>query len=471
MLTALAPLVLGLSAAPSPSAPTALAVQEARRGWLGVSLQEVGSGDAGRLLVVSEVYPGSPAERAGVQAGDRLLALDGQGLSTQADLARAFADTRAGQRAKLQIGRRIEARLGERQGRPWLGITLDRGPDLELPGDFGATVRVAEVSADSGAEQAGLRAGDLIVALNESPVEGVQGTIDAVRRRAAGDTLAMVVARTVDVRLGQAPEGVGSSPAADEQADPFLAERLETPPEAPPAPEAPRAGSAGGRGFLGVFLASDGDDAAVLQNVSPGGPAERAGLRPGDRILAIDHRPVSSTREASEALAEHRAGDVVVLTLAPQGSSEGETREVEVVLAPRATALPTPPVPGAAPRAPRPSGDDQAWMDDFQRRMETFRREWEGSQRDLQRDWSQLREEAERRSREWLEENPDWEPRVRGMLQWRPGLSREAEQELRAEIRSLSEELTELREELRALRDALKERSHHGDGGEGSSGR
>ena len=62
--------------------------------------------------------------------------------------------------------------------------------------------------------------------------------------------------------------------------------------------------------------------------VVPDGPADRAGIAPGDVILAIDGRPVTQPDELIVAIRAKQAGDTVVLTV----RSGGQENEVRVVL-------------------------------------------------------------------------------------------------------------------------------------------
>lgn len=62
--------------------------------------------------------------------------------------------------------------------------------------------------------------------------------------------------------------------------------------------------------------------------VVPDGPADRAGIAPGDVILAIDGRPVTQPDELIVAIRAKQAGDTVVLTV----RSDGQENEVRVVL-------------------------------------------------------------------------------------------------------------------------------------------
>jgi putative serine protease PepD len=65
------------------------------------------------------------------------------------------------------------------------------------------------------------------------------------------------------------------------------------------------------------------------QPVSPDGPAERAGIRAGDVILAIDGRPVTAADELIVAIRARAPGDAVTLTVR---SGDADEREVRVVL-------------------------------------------------------------------------------------------------------------------------------------------
>ena len=65
------------------------------------------------------------------------------------------------------------------------------------------------------------------------------------------------------------------------------------------------------------------------QPVTPDGPAAKAGIRPGDVIVAIDGRPVTRPDDLIVAIRAHAPGDVVTLTL--REGEDGE-RTVRMVL-------------------------------------------------------------------------------------------------------------------------------------------
>ncbi|MCX7598497.1 MAG: trypsin-like peptidase domain-containing protein [Armatimonadetes bacterium] len=55
------------------------------------------------------------------------------------------------------------------------------------------------------------------------------------------------------------------------------------------------------------------DKGVVVLSVAPGGPAERAGVLPGDIITAVDDRPVADAQQVAEAVLSHHIGDTIVL--------------------------------------------------------------------------------------------------------------------------------------------------------------
>lgn len=84
----------------------------------------------------------------------------------------------------------------------------------ELRGLSGAYVR--EVGMDSPAEQAGIRAGDLIVAVDDTPLDAHHALADVLGQYRPGDRVTLTVVREdaeaqtkVNVRLGESPDHPG----------------------------------------------------------------------------------------------------------------------------------------------------------------------------------------------------------------------------------------------------------------------
>jgi peroxiredoxin len=79
------------------------------RGWLGVEIVASPTGEPGAL--VRSVVRGSPAESAGIEAGDRILSLDGHAVSTPEDLVILTASQAPGTRVAVALIRNEKQRL------------------------------------------------------------------------------------------------------------------------------------------------------------------------------------------------------------------------------------------------------------------------------------------------------------------------------------------------------------------------
>jgi hypothetical protein len=190
---------------------------------------------------IVEVMPDSPAERAGLQVGDTILAVDRQRVGLVNDLADLIAAYEPGDRVTLVIqspgqdSRRVQVKLGEnpdRQGAPYLGVRyssaqpnlapqgemLPFDPDqLPMPRGRGMQgVVVVEVTQDSPAAAAGLQPGDAITAIDGEAVDSAQALVDAIEERKPGEQVKLSVFRArggnereIEVTLGEHPDQDG----------------------------------------------------------------------------------------------------------------------------------------------------------------------------------------------------------------------------------------------------------------------
>ncbi len=72
-----------------------------QRPWIGILMREVDHG-----VRVMDVVPDSPASRAGLQAGDVILKVDGQPIDTSAEVQRSIFKRKIGDAANLSIDRK-----------------------------------------------------------------------------------------------------------------------------------------------------------------------------------------------------------------------------------------------------------------------------------------------------------------------------------------------------------------------------
>ena len=74
------------------------------------------------------------------------------------------------------------------------------------------------------------------------------------------------------------------------------------------------------RAFLGVTNGTANDDSgAIVSDIVPAGPAAKGGVQQGDKIVAIDGRPITSSDDVSAAVAAHKPGEQAKLTVVRGG--------------------------------------------------------------------------------------------------------------------------------------------------------
>jgi regulator of sigma E protease len=118
---------------------------------------------------------GSPAARAGLRSGDRILSLDGVELEDWTAFAQRYAAVGAGRTALLGV----ERRAGEQSQR--LELPVPALGSVAALGVVPATVLLEKVTPDSPAERAGLAPGDLIASVDGVPVGSFASFAETVR--------------------------------------------------------------------------------------------------------------------------------------------------------------------------------------------------------------------------------------------------------------------------------------------------
>ena len=83
---------------------------EVTRGWLGVGIQDLTSELAeyyglktDKGVLVTQVFEGDPADKAGIQVNDIILSVDGQNVSTGRELSSMIANTPVGHQTKIEL--------------------------------------------------------------------------------------------------------------------------------------------------------------------------------------------------------------------------------------------------------------------------------------------------------------------------------------------------------------------------------
>jgi|DewCreStandDraft_1066081.scaffolds.fasta_scaffold00827_37 S1-C subfamily serine protease len=269
-------------------------------------------------IVITHVAADSPAAQAGLQRGDILLKINDTAVNSYKDLVSALADLKAGDRVTLTITRggveqTLTATLGEKNGRPYLGIEVCAG----RPGRFwlgftgrGPGALITSVAEGSPAEAAGLQVGDRILAVDGTTVDATNTLATLLSAHKPGDTVTLRVARpgegerdvtvTLGDKDGKAYLGVSYVPFGW--------------PKFIPLPEGVN------QGVLVVSVAEDS-------------PAAKAGVQVGDVITEVDGQVVATPRALSDAIAAHKPGDQI--TLKVYRPADGQTLDIQVTLAGR----------------------------------------------------------------------------------------------------------------------------------------
>ncbi len=163
---------------------------EIRRGLLGVRIQTIDAEMAEALntnvdsgALITNIEPGSAAEDAGLEVGDIIVAVNEKGVDDAAGLRNTIGLLRSGDNVEIEYVRDSEKRmttaeLGQQQTVASTGTDLHPGlagarfAPSSATGDGG--VEVTEVEPGSPAAQRGLRAGDVITAVNRSVVRSLE---------------------------------------------------------------------------------------------------------------------------------------------------------------------------------------------------------------------------------------------------------------------------------------------------------
>lgn len=170
---------------------------EVQRGRLGVTIQDL-TPDLAEALAIDEltgaivisVEPDTPADQAGLTAGDVIVAVDDETVEGSSDLRQKIGLRRPGDEVEivyLRDGDRKTTQVSLADGGGWRIAARDQGAHDALAGvrlsaldrahpAWGEVdgVVVDEVAATSRAARAGLEAGDVITAVNRQPVDTIR---------------------------------------------------------------------------------------------------------------------------------------------------------------------------------------------------------------------------------------------------------------------------------------------------------
>ncbi|MGL4405130.1 MAG: trypsin-like peptidase domain-containing protein, partial [Notoacmeibacter sp.] len=170
--------------------------------------------------------------------------------------------------------------------RPWIGaefeaVTPDIADALGMDRPFGAIV--TRVSKAGPSADAGLRSGDVILAVNGTEIQHPDALGYRLLVHQAGEKIELTVQRkaktiVVPVTLTQKPEGAVSGKMVVEGNSPFA----------------------------GAVLTDDGNGGGVLiADITRGSSAQNTGFLPGDRIVALNGEEMASAQDVIRATSEN----------------------------------------------------------------------------------------------------------------------------------------------------------------------
>jgi serine protease Do len=187
------------------------------RGWLGVSVQDFtpehaksfGVPEIAKGALIAEVVKGGPAAKAGLQKGDIVIAYQGKEIKDSSTLRNEVATSTIGQEAKISVlrkGKKEEFRVTignladsakllsvsakERLGGEFRSVTAKEAERYGL--DAGQGVVVTEVDPKGPIGEAGFEVGDIILAINNQQIDGLDGLVSVVNTLKTGQKIAVL---------------------------------------------------------------------------------------------------------------------------------------------------------------------------------------------------------------------------------------------------------------------------------------
>lgn len=265
-----------------------------------------------RSSKIGLVAPGSPAWEAGLRPGDRIVAIDGAPVQYWNDLEDSLKP-RVGSKVDLQVDRagaqlRIPYAIGLVRSRNVYGEEEEVG-GIKGVSPFPALATVGISNPESAAGKAGLQTGDTIVKVDNQPVFLWEEMREAlVSHWQAGKPITVTYKRGDNLDKAEEKSAVLVYPAPEKQ------------------------GLFGEVAALGIYPTE-----LFVLKVNRDSPAEKGGLKPGDRVIKVGDIPVYHFEAVVDAVqaAGEKSGTVVF-------SLEREGKPVQLELKPVETEMEDP---------------------------------------------------------------------------------------------------------------------------------
>jgi S1-C subfamily serine protease len=287
------------------------------RPYLGVSLEAVDDG-----VSIAAVSEGSPADEAGLQAGDIITAVNGEAVEEPADVASAIREMEIGDTVTLTI-----TRDGESQD---VEVTLDSmmSQMRTILGDVvvydGENWQVLSLSEDNPLAEAGVQAGDVITAIDGNIYDprGLDEYLEGLEDDATVTLTIEHDGETQDITVNASDLEMLNAFGFDFglRGEGFPGFRFD-------GPRGRFDIMPGTTVRLGVGY-EDQENGALITEVIEDSPAEEAGLQVNDLVTAVEGDPVDAARTLRERLYAYDPGDTITLDVL----RDGESISIEVTL-------------------------------------------------------------------------------------------------------------------------------------------
>lgn len=177
------------------------------RGYIGAFVQDIDENlakyhnlDQIQGVLLTDIESDSPAEKAGLKAGDLVLSANGARVDNASSLITVISNIPPGETITLEImrnkkkmsikvivGIRTEEKTSQlKPGEDWLGMRFGAlnsfRRNFNLPENIKNGVVITEVQEDSPAAQVGLRPGDLVDMINNVPIPDMKGLDSFIRQ-------------------------------------------------------------------------------------------------------------------------------------------------------------------------------------------------------------------------------------------------------------------------------------------------
>lgn len=189
------------------------------RGWLGISVQDISDDMAKNLnhkskngALVSDVFSGDPADRAGIKVGDIITEINGKPVKDTHDLLLTIATLKVGQKLQLKAirdGREITfqvtvaerkdsvAEAADKSGQKHFGIAA-QDITAEMARHLGINregVIVTDVQGGSPADEVGIQPQDVIVQVNRVKISSMKDFNREIIQAAKKKSAALLIKR------------------------------------------------------------------------------------------------------------------------------------------------------------------------------------------------------------------------------------------------------------------------------------